>query len=125
MNDMPDQISLRGLGYREDGEWVALALEMDLRGYGKTFREAMDDLRDLVLMQLSFAREKSDTSLIFKAAEKKYFDIYDKNRQAVLLEMASGRSASKKRKSLIGDLALPDLLNNKDKRNTSWADAAA
>ena len=125
MNDMPDQISLRGLGYREDGEWVALALEMDLRGYGKTFREAMDDLRDLVLMQLSFAREKSDTSLIFKAAEKKYFDIYDKNRQAVLLEMASGRSASKKRKSLIGDLALPDLLNNNDKRNTSWADAAA
>jgi hypothetical protein len=28
-------VTLNILGYREDNEWVALALEMDLRGYGR------------------------------------------------------------------------------------------
>jgi len=31
------QVTLNILGYREESEWVALALEMDLRGCGKTF----------------------------------------------------------------------------------------
>ena len=36
-------IFLDVLGYRErEGEWVALALEMDLRGYGATYDQALD-----------------------------------------------------------------------------------
>ena len=61
------------LGYQEDGEWVALALEMDLRGYGDTFETAMDDLKDHVLMQISFALQKGDPEMIFHPAEATYF----------------------------------------------------
>ena len=32
------------LGYREAEDYVALALEMDLRGYGSSFAEALRDL---------------------------------------------------------------------------------
>ncbi|HKI86373.1 MAG TPA: hypothetical protein VKA53_06485, partial [Thermoanaerobaculia bacterium] len=57
--EVPSEIKLRVLGYQEDGEWVALALEMDLRGYGETFQGALVELRDLVATQLSFADFKS------------------------------------------------------------------
>ena len=64
------------LGYKEDGEWVALALEMDIRGYGKTFEEALDDLRDLVFMQIGFALSKNCEDMIWKDAEQRYFEMY-------------------------------------------------
>jgi len=51
----PRQTTLNVLGYKDGDEVVALALEMDLRGYGATFDEALDDLKDLVRMQLGFA----------------------------------------------------------------------
>lgn len=82
MNQMPDTISLKCLGFVEDGEWVAIALEMDLRGYGDSFESALDDLRESVHMQLSFARFKGDPSLILKPAADQYFEMYERNRKA-------------------------------------------
>jgi hypothetical protein len=41
----PCRVTLNIPGYFEDSEWVALALEMDLRGYGKTFYKALEDLK--------------------------------------------------------------------------------
>lgn len=62
-------ISLNVLGYQEEqGGWVALALEMDLRGYGETFDEAFEDLAELINMQVSFSRFKGQPELIWKAA---------------------------------------------------------
>ena len=40
----PCELSINVLGYREEGQWVALALEMDLRGYGETFEAALREL---------------------------------------------------------------------------------
>lgn len=126
MGNLPDHIALRGLGYQEDGVWVALALEMDLRGYGETFEEAFKDLQDQVRMQLSFAREKNDPGLIFKDAEKKYFEIYERCRRDVLAEMAGGTPSKKKRQGFIGDLTLPELMGqNKNNSRSIWAHAAA
>ncbi len=64
------------LGYQEDAEWVALALEMDLRGDGRTWEEALDDLRDLVFMQISFAHHKGQPEMIWKSAEGSYWQRY-------------------------------------------------
>lgn len=63
------EASLNVLGYREEGDWVALAMEMDLRGYGSTFAEALDDLADLVQTQIDFAHFKGQPELIWKPAE--------------------------------------------------------
>ena len=62
-------VAVSVLGYREDDEWCALALEMDLRGYGRTFREALDDLRDSMTMQIGFAHFKDELDMIFRPAE--------------------------------------------------------
>ena len=61
--------SLNVLGYREQDEWVALAMEMDLRGYGSTFSEALEELADLVQTQIEFAQFKDQPELIWKPAE--------------------------------------------------------
>ncbi len=69
------------LGYQEEGEWVALALEMDLRGFGKTFEDAFDQLMSSVEAQLSFALYKHEPGLIWHPAEKKYFELFDRVRK--------------------------------------------
>jgi len=78
--DDPQEIILNVLGYQEDDEWIALALEMDLRGYGATFDEAIKDLIDLVTMQIGFALFKNQPSMIFKPAEPRYFLLYQELR---------------------------------------------
>jgi len=67
---------LNVLGFQEDGEWAALALEMDLRGHGATFHEALDDLGDLVRMQISFALFKGLPQMILKPAAAIYFELF-------------------------------------------------
>ena len=69
-------VAVSVLGYREDDEWCALALEMDLRGYGRTFREALDDLRGSMTMQIGFAHFKDELDMIFRPAESVYFSLY-------------------------------------------------
>ena len=75
------KVALSILGYIEEGEWVALALEMDLSGYGENFAEALADLDELIAMQLSFAQSKTDPGLIFKSAEPVYWTIYERERE--------------------------------------------
>lgn len=67
------EIVLNVIGYQEDDEWVALALEMDIRGYGRTFDEALADLKDLVCMQISFTLFKNQPEAIRRPAEPIWF----------------------------------------------------
>ena len=83
------EIYLSILGYPEEGEWVALALEMDLRGYGATFDEALDDLRDLVMMQISFALFKGQPEMIWRATDAVWFERFAEVRQERLRQLAS------------------------------------
>ena len=64
------------LGFEEEDQWVAIALEMDLRGYGTTFEEALAELEELVEMQISFSHFKRDPDLIFHPAEPTYWRLY-------------------------------------------------
>lgn len=66
-------LQIRVLIYREDGEWVARALEMDLLGFGKTEREAVAELQRAIEAQISFAHQTSDASLINFPAEPEFF----------------------------------------------------
>jgi hypothetical protein len=70
----PSRVVLNVLGYSENEEWVALALEMDLRGYGPTFREALEELTDVVATQIRFAHFKGQAELIWKSAEPVWFE---------------------------------------------------
>lgn len=75
------KLSLNVLGYQAEGEWVALALEMDIRGFGPTFEDAVDDLEDLVRMQVSFAAFKREPSLLSRPAAPAWFALFAQVRQ--------------------------------------------
>jgi hypothetical protein len=100
-------IPLRILGYREGGEWVALALEMDLRGYGATFKEAYADLRNLVLMQLGFATFKGQPGMIWKNAEPVWFHQWETARTERLVAFIGQRTISHA-DTEVAELPLPD-----------------
>jgi|SRR5579862_4014510 len=79
------EFTLSVLGYREEeGEWIALALELDLRGFGTTFREAVEDLKDLVRMQVSFAHFKGQPEMVWKPAEGVWWGIFSQVRRDFL-----------------------------------------
>jgi hypothetical protein len=53
-----NSLRLRAVLYREDGLWVAHALEMDLIGTGMSESAALRELRGNVEAQLSFATQE-------------------------------------------------------------------
>ncbi len=73
----PSTLTLSVLGCREGDEWIAVALETDLRGYGATVDEAVEEVTDLVSTQLSFARFKGQPELIWKPAEPVYWRLFE------------------------------------------------
>lgn len=100
-------IPLRILGYREGDEWVALALEMDLRGYGATFEQAYEGLRELVEMQISFAAFKGQPGMIWKDAEPVWFSQWEKARSERQVAFISQRTVSHA-DTEVTELQLPD-----------------
>ena len=61
----------------EDDKWCAVALEMDIWGFGNTMEEAIKDLDELVEIQIEFATGKNKPSLLDHPADKKWFDLWD------------------------------------------------
>ena len=103
---VPSELTLSVLGYREEGEWVAVALEMDLRGYGSTFAHAATELAELVTTQIDFARFKGQPELIWKPAEPVYWTLFENTRRNHFYELVSS-STPRNPNYAVGGLALP------------------
>jgi len=61
-------VKLNVLIYREDDEWVANCLQMDLVATGKTQRDVEGDILDLIKSQVVYAIENDNLGFIFKPA---------------------------------------------------------
>ena len=81
-------VTVSVLGIHEDEEWCALALEMDLRGYGQTFDDALEDLHESMAMQISFCRFKGEPDMIFRPAEPVYFSLFAQVRNDRIMALA-------------------------------------
>ena len=97
---------LRVLGYKEDGEWCALGLEMDLRGYGATFEEAMDELHNTIVDQFTFAMQMNNPDLLTFGAEQRYHAMYARAQQAAMSDYITGAHEAA-RSQLISELPVP------------------
>ena len=95
-------MTLNVLGYREEDEWVALALEMDLRGYGETFEDAFKELEELVGMQIGFSRFKGQPELIWKAAEPIWFERFAEVRREYLEALVRDSEVTEPEYSIAG-----------------------
>jgi hypothetical protein len=78
-------LPLRVLGYQVDkNTWTAHCLETDLVGYGKSFKQALDDLVVRTEMQVSFALQTNQPSLLDKPAAGHLWELYNRfQREAI------------------------------------------
>jgi hypothetical protein len=77
MNTHHYDLQIRVLVTKEDGEFVAHALELDLVGYGASDQAALEALTEMILAQISFAAQKGDDGLIPFRAPAEYFERWD------------------------------------------------
>lgn len=71
-------LQIRVLVCKEDSEYCARALEMDLLGYGKSESEAVEELKRAIEEQLSFAAHKNATKEILAfPADPEYFERWE------------------------------------------------
>ena len=68
----------------------ALCLEMDLRGYGATFEEAMDELHNTIVNQFTFAMQMNNPDLLTFGAEQRYHAMYARAQQAAMSDYITG-----------------------------------
>lgn len=101
------QMTLRVLGYREDGAWVAHCLETDIVGNGETPDAALHDLLDLTRMQISFAHSKGLPSLVFHPAP---MHIQEKYAYLVADSLRSFPSTALDPDAAVGSIQLQDAL---------------
>ena len=67
--------TIKVIGYREDGLWYALGLEVSILGQGETFQEAVSLLEELIQDQIEFCNENA-MSYHYRS-EEKYFRLYE------------------------------------------------
>ena len=115
-------VTVSVLGYHEDDEWCALALEMDLRGYGQTFQEALEDLRESMTMQIGFAHFKDELDMIFRPAEPVYFSLYAQVRNDHLTALAKKGSVAENEYAVAGIPIPPPHLIAAEKAGFSMSD---
>jgi hypothetical protein len=82
-------LGVRVLISKEEGEFCAHALELDLLGYGKTEHKAISELLEAIRCQISFARFKNDDSLLSFQAPKEYYDKWEVAHLAALKNKVS------------------------------------
>ena len=109
-NENPSPIWLRVLIYGEDDGFVALALEMDLRGYGTTPEEAREELAELVVTQISFALFKGEPEMMWKDAEHVWFSRWESDRRKKLAAHLRAELGEKVTRAYdaIRDMPFPD-----------------
>ena len=106
--------SLRVLGYQtRDKDWAAHCLETDLVGYGKSFDKALNDLKELTEMQISFAFFKKQPALLDRPAPPEIFEIYSQIQRTFFEKYYQNSKTDKKHRiACIPISESPRKLNN-------------
>jgi hypothetical protein len=109
MNEPPKTFEANVIVFREDSMWTALALEMNVRGYGATRSAALKDVIEMLDAQISFAVQMGHPETVWNRAEEKYWRLWEETRRKQFLAEASG-SASEVPTDEIADLVPLSLL---------------
>ena len=86
-------ITLRVLGYRDGKGWAAHCLETDLVGHGRNFQTALSDLVELTEMQVSFALQTEQPSLLDHPAPPDIWQTYERLAQESLRNLSKPRQS--------------------------------
>lgn len=64
----------------DEWKWSAVALEMDLWGFGNTVDSARRDLEELMEIQYEFAVDRDEMEILDHFTEEKWFQLWDDNK---------------------------------------------
>jgi hypothetical protein len=101
------EVSVIAFHEESEAEWTALALEMNLRGYGSTAKDAMDDLVEMLIAQISYAVQMGHPESVWNRAEDKYWRMFEEVRRNRFVAEVSGVEPSSDR---IADMVPLSLL---------------
>ena len=94
MNQHCYELAIRVLVVKEDGQFVAHALELDLVACGDTEKEARKELHDMMLAQLSFAAQMENPEMVNHSAPREFFDRWDDANRLALAGIVSPDKAA-------------------------------
>ena len=78
-NTIKDIRCLSFLSTDGDSKWSAVALELDIWGFGDSKKEAMADLDELINTQVEFANSRAgNLEILDHPADEKWFKLWDK-----------------------------------------------
>ena len=107
------ELCLRVLGYQlPNKSWAAHCLETDLVGYGPNFDKALDDLKELTDLQVSFAVFKNQPALLDRSAPAEIIETYNTLLRTALQRFTLKESGDKKRR--IASMHLPSHSSSSD-----------
>lgn len=105
-----ERVTLNVLGVREEGKWCAIALEMSLRGYGDTYEDALADLQETIIAQVTYALEHyTNIDHILIPAEPQYFEMFTMVKREALKNEFSKRNPSQLKNYMMGNMLLPRI----------------
>ena len=90
MNEETKAFEVSVIVFRERSTWTALALEMDIRGYGSSREAAVDDAMAMITAQVSFAMQMGHGESVWKRAEEKYWLMWENARRNQFMAEISG-----------------------------------
>ena len=90
MSDEMKSFEVSVIAFHEDSAWTALALEMNLRGYGPTVKAAIDDLNGMLAAQVGFAVQMGHPESVWNRAEEKYWRMFEEVRRNRFVAEISG-----------------------------------
>lgn len=90
MDEETKTFEVRVITFREDSEWTALALEMNLRGYGTTRKAAIKDVLAMIVAQVTFAVQMGHPESVWHPAEEKHWRMFEEARRKLFVAEVSG-----------------------------------
>jgi hypothetical protein len=90
MNENTKTFEVSVIVFREDSDFTALALEMDIRGYGTTPQAAIDDVTAMLAAQISFAVQIGNPEGVWHPAAEKFWRMFEEARRKRFVAEVSG-----------------------------------
>jgi predicted RNase H-like HicB family nuclease len=80
----PRIVTVRTIGYRDDDRWIVHCLEMDLIGIGATPETALEELKEAIEMQITFAIQTDKPALLEHSAPIEIIRMYEEAQRIAL-----------------------------------------
>ena len=77
----PPDFLLNVLLYREDGQWAAHCLQLDLVECARTLQAAQSNMRDVIRAHIEHALEHNNMEHLFQPAPPEYWQLFLRSRQ--------------------------------------------